>query len=261
MTDADDAWRAVLANPWADAPRVAWAATLTDPARAAFVATQLDVAARRRRREYVMSWEALLARPWLPPWCNDATGLRGTWGRGCVEGVGGRASTVLAHVDEIAASTPLLDLSLSGLDAPLSTVLRHPQLQRLRSLDLGGVALTVDDIKVLVESPRSWVCLSLYHCDLDDDALDLLAQTPHLSQTRWINLGGNRFADPNYIVDEMDGATYGNIPTPATAALRARHGDVHWLGHVAIGESVLPEALHDGTTPSWVPPLPSLSTT
>src|SRR6478736_3270237 len=122
MTDDEALLRAVLAAPDDDAPRLIYADWLDehgDPARAAFIRTQIEIARRpssQARLVQLKQAESTLLRAnrdawtaWVPGWAEARA-----FHRGFLEGIRAEAGDFIARSHEVRLCTPLSAVQLDG---------------------------------------------------------------------------------------------------------------------------------------------------
>jgi uncharacterized protein (TIGR02996 family) len=232
---------AILADPDADAPRVALASrleALSDP-RGTFIRLQI-LAARssdpdernRARREA----DALLTK-------HRALWARGIDGRvpfakfvrGFVELIhldGADAVRSLADLYEVA---PIRMLVITNPAPAIDELVRSPQLDRIVKLSLPKGGLSDAQVLKLLASPhvRRLTAIDLSFNDLGPGVLDALCNRSHLPALVYANVVGNRFDDPveNAGTDaftarwDLRGVT---LP-PLGQQLETKHGSQPWL--------------------------------
>jgi uncharacterized protein (TIGR02996 family) len=176
--------RAVLADPDADQPRLAYADHLaessrtSDQARAEFIRVQIELArlpdndARwptlvGREHEllgrYRTSWERPLRARFKPPLASPGRWLRshlfgsgGRWGfrRGFVEHILAAAPTFLAEDAAVMACAPIRRLVLAHASELVRTLAADRRLDALRSLHLVGDMELDEDLNILTAEAR-----------------------------------------------------------------------------------------------------------
>jgi uncharacterized protein (TIGR02996 family) len=217
MTEDDALLRAVLAAPDDDAPRLVYADWLDDhgdPARAAFIRAQVELARRPAdpsRLLQLRQAEVSLLRAnrdawtaWVPSWAEART-----FSRGFLEGIRAEAGDFIARSHEVRLRTPLGAVQLDGREELAAPVLRTPALDGLRSLTLS------------VPVPAG--------------AWEHLGGSPYLGQLRELNLNSKGPAD------ELVSALIGSTSLPALRTLRLTWctlGDEHTArlaGHPWVG--------------------------
>lgn len=140
--DADALLRAVLTAPDDDAPRLVYADWLDehgDPARAAFIRAQVELArpsTDRSRRQHLVQTEQTLLRAngsdwsaWLPPWVQERE-----FRRGFVEAIRCEASDFISRADEVRLRTPLSAVRVGGNEDLAVPLFRSRALDGLRAL-------------------------------------------------------------------------------------------------------------------------------
>ncbi|MBM3981010.1 MAG: TIGR02996 domain-containing protein [Planctomycetes bacterium] len=187
--------RAVLADPGADAPRLAYATWLKsngDPDRAEFIRVQCARAAKDRfdpaRERLEKKEQALLKKHdarWrgeLPEWARTSARFQ----RGFVGTVGIDLDTFVKRAAELMALAPVQGLALSSSGASAGGVralAKCPQTARLTSLSISYNDVGDAGAKALAASPlfASLTHLGLYSCGITDAGVKALATSPHLT--------------------------------------------------------------------------------
>lgn len=242
---------AVLADPWPDAPRAAWAdaAASREPDRARLIRDELTLLRARRagvRRTLpeqgrMTSLKARVARVVLPAFA-DLPGARFGLGRGFVESVEAPLDWLEAH-PELFARAPILDVRLTAVDVP--RLLRAPWLGRVRWLSLPRLGLTDADAERLADADLPRLCaLDLAANHIGPSGLDALGRT-RLPSLRFVVLTGNPLVDPNFETSWEGEAAVGPRPTAASEAFLARHPGCRWIGRYSAEDPPLPGVLHD----------------
>jgi uncharacterized protein (TIGR02996 family) len=234
---------AILADPDADAPRIAfaeWAAT-HDPPRAELV--QLQLADRDARRRYGRSVEAarsaevLLARhgaAWAAPVSMIAT--EPSFGRGFVEGVTLDVPTFLARAAELYAIAPIRGVTFVDAGPYATALAASPYLERLVAIEFRNRTrpLGDDGLRALVSSPYlgKLAMLSLPFNDIGRSGVEALAAAA-LPRLAYVALGNNPTDNPvdEYSEDWSSGLIITNSVTRTAFGreLEARYGERAWL--------------------------------
>ena len=178
MTQEDALLGAVLAAPDDDAPRLAFADLMDsagDP-RGRFIRMSLDLARLdpEAPRATILAVEVgELADQHGASWAGPVAALVAhyVFHRGFVAEVTLTARALLDHAPQLFAAAPIQHLNLTGTSGLEAELFGSPHLARIRSLRLN-------------------------QCGLDDDALRLLADSPHLGELRWLSLLFNRIGLP-----------------------------------------------------------------
>jgi len=235
----ETALNAVLADPWSDAARAAFARAVEprDPARAELVTVQLRLALARRRgargarewrRDYARAQALLGAHEarWRPALSLADATLR--FGRGFAEMIACTPAQLERHADAIRAAMPLLDLVLRGATAQ---DLGTPRFSGLRSLDLRRNQLDDAAAAALAASPHlgelRWLDLSGNR--VGQAGLEALAASPNLPALQWLGFARNAAPDPTPQVAEEQGVVHFVELPQEGARLQAAHGPRAWL--------------------------------
>ena len=245
------AFAAILASPWADAPRERFAECVaqSDPERAQFIRRQLAVAVQRRRagvRKKPIESDAMLAGlpglkhgvRWSGP-VAPLLGFDGTNGapwrfrRGFVEQVTIATPHFLKIAGSLYGRAPILDLVLTDARPHIRALFSSPHLARIRSIDLSNNKLGDAEIEVLSKSAQlsrlRW--LSLYFNAVSDRGVEYLAAAKErLPALRFVRLDSNPCGDPNPYFDEEDGRTYELVRSAVGDELVEKHGPLAWIG-------------------------------
>lgn len=178
--------KAVLQAPYEDPPRLEYARHLKsrDAIRSDFIVTQLrlaqdpaspateDLTPYRSLSERIAAeqHERKLRESFGPYWAKPLVnmGVREyEWSRGFIAGVTLPATLFLTHADQIFAEAPIVFVRLTLVKQAAAALFRSPALRKVRALSLSNV-------------------------DLGDEEIRLLAQSEHLSNLWWLDLGFNR---------------------------------------------------------------------
>lgn len=200
-----DLLAAVVADPDADAPRLAYADAVeaADPARAEFIRAQVALA---RSADLALAVRTkALAKTHGPRWIAELPALDGvTWGshfmRGFVADVATASPDALRrHAAALFAAAPVERLTCPGVSpATLADLLAVPELARVRGLSLPGrrdaeslgnaEARLLADCAALAGLRR----LALWNHHLGEPGVQALAGSLHLGQLRSLDLTQNR---------------------------------------------------------------------
>ena len=244
---------AVLRSPRDDAPREAFAAAVarTDPPRAEFVRTQLEIA--RSRRSFhpydaaaaarAMGLASQHGRRWaaeVEPFLAGRFQFR----RGFVEEVRMSPALFVERADALFRVAPVLDLVAASSDG-LADLLDSPFASRLRSLSLFDLRLADDVASLLAESPflTTLAWLDLRHNRLTDRGIDRLAAAKNLPALRFCALSDNVGEDPNPRGDDDEGGRRGLKRTWAGVRVEKQFGKLPWLGRFSSDDGPDPEAV------------------
>jgi hypothetical protein len=245
----------VLASPWPDAPRLAFADAVADrePDRARLIRDEIAVLRARRAGDAGRVPEQarlvpLRARVQIPLFAALADlsppgprtfGL----GRGFVESVRAPAGWLLRRAPELFARAPVLDVHVTALDEPLEALLAAPWMARLRWLGLAQLGLGDADVGWVVSADLPRLCaLDLSSNRIGPAGLDALAMG--LPTLRYVALAGNPAPDPNYRTRFADDHEAGPVPTTDSAAFLTRHPRCAWIGRYSADDPPMPGALH-----------------
>lgn len=236
MTE-ESARAAVLAQPDADAPRLAYADAVESvaPARAQLIRAQIAATHKRRAGQ---SWHEEMrlinqllgahAARWTPALPVAVASMR--FYRGFVEFVAAPIGVLAGALDAIAHVVPLRHANVTNAHNRCNALTRAPGFDRLVSLSLADNQLDDDDARVVAGFPRGRVrWLDLSNNRIGAPGLDALAASPALRQVDFVDLMGNPCGDP---VDHaiFDGSELVDAhPTPLGAALEDVHGPIAWL--------------------------------
>jgi uncharacterized protein (TIGR02996 family) len=219
MTEGDALYRAILADPDDDTPRLAYADWLCENGeddRAEFIRVQCELARNPtlalRAKEKAL-W-ALHGEQWLAPLKAQGQplygGAHGEFRRGFVEVVWMPASDFRARAEELFDRLPVRELRVVRCDATeFGKLVTYPLLGRLTGLDLSDRRLGDVAPRGLAWSPfvDRLQLLRLRGCGITDVGAELLA-----------------VADADWRLAELD-VSHNPISPAALAALRERYGD------------------------------------
>lgn len=244
MSDESTLRRAVLEDPGADGPRLAYAD---------FCAQQADVVTRaraeliRRQLELTHTPPRVIATGGANGLITAIAGLldthRDAWAapvrpfvdtftfyRGFVELVGLSASQLLAHGAELFAAAPILHVDLSGVRDVDERLFDSPLFAPLRSLGLDRSGLYDIHLQLLARSPEvtnlRW--LSATYNNLQKDGYVAIAGSPNTRALAYASFLGNP-VDP---VEQLgiDSGAVVSVEMPAAGkALEQRFGRLEWL--------------------------------
>lgn len=262
--DLSLALAAVVARPRDDEPRLRFAdlVAATEPATAAFVRAQVELARRRRlrpRRDRNVERGAVACG--LPAPAHDARGLdrvatmlRGTvpdwaqrlaYGRGFVERATVSAPWFAERGTDLVALAPVIDLTVHDPPDDATELFDSPAWAQARSLRFSGRPPSPGTIRALVGSPylSRLAVLDIAQAGLPGEAIELLAGAASLRGLRYLRAHGNEFPDPNPSLDEQDGQVFGERPSAFASQLRGRLGPLAWLDGIPQESEPHPEAL------------------
>lgn len=224
------AYRAVLANPQADAPRLAYAA-LGDP-RAEVIRAQFEARVLRRAGKLPeaagpdgRARQLIAAQPaWTVP--LEALGARAvSFDRGFPSGITIDAATWLARGRELYETAPITQLTLGEVTRE---ALASPLLAQIDSLAIVGQRLADDDAIALANNPAA---SKLRVLDLRDNAIDergVEAIATKLRALEHVELRGNPY-DPVDVLDDVSETRREYVSTALGRALEAKLGPLPWL--------------------------------
>lgn len=241
-TELARAYEAVVLDPNADGPRLAYAAAcdaIGDHERADFIRVQLA------QRDYLRSGGTILhgnmpgirqerdlQKKYGAQWAG-AIAQRVQWYLfygGFVEQIQIDAGKFLATADELYGLAPIRRLSLTGVVPVLDELLRSSHLERLVSLHIESQNLGDRGVEALATCPHlaklEW--LGLFGNQLTIAAVESLARSDKFPALRNIELLGNPVAKE---VDERIGDDQGDIVAieEGLFAIEKRFGRKTWL--------------------------------
>jgi uncharacterized protein (TIGR02996 family) len=245
-------FQAIIEDADAEAPRLAmadWLEAQDDVhmrVEGRFIRTQIALSHARQTgtaREVAGLTEAsgALLKHYHAEWTRgvEALASQPLFSRGFVEHVTMDARRFLESASELYRLAPIRHIALTNARDVIGRLAESPHLARLvslqfwdqqRSSPIGDAGLAT-----LVASPhlRRLRGLDVSFNDIGEAGLEALAASPHLPSLVYVNLAGNRVADPveEYGVDGMTGELVHNstyLP-PRGQALEAAHGDKAWL--------------------------------
>jgi uncharacterized protein (TIGR02996 family) len=241
-----DLLQQVLAQPGADAPRLAYAQACDaagDP-RGEFIRLQLEAMKYRRRGAKGRASEpaeraAALLDQHREAWSNGVTADPRFY-RGFVEGVTMTPQQFLDTGAELFTRAPIRHLRITGHAGPsMAALARSPLLARLVTLTAHGLGLGDDELLALLASPHlgGLRMLDLGGNRITVRGLDALAAAGNLPQLAYVNLAGNSVPrhEEGYGVDAMSGTI---VPDSIyldddARALEQRHGRRAWFHPVS----------------------------
>jgi uncharacterized protein (TIGR02996 family) len=240
MTTEPELLRAVLADPDADAPRLAFAAfcDARGDARGKFIRLQLRIA-RLERRDRDDPLAATLADDagdlrkahgdaWAAPVVSYASAW--TFVRGFVEQATLSARTFLDHAPDLFAVAPVRHVDLTGSRAVLDELFASPHLARIRSLRLEGFGIQDEDAAKLAACPHlgelEWLDLMLNQVGMD--GVRAMARSTGLPKLRYVGFFGNR-VDPTEQIATDQGVVVDKGLPPEGVHLERELGPIRWL--------------------------------
>ena len=185
----------VIADPWPDGPRQAFAATIPGTDRARLIADELTVLRARRAGRQARAEEArvvpLRARVAIairPELADLAGTARFGVGRGFYESVRAPFAWLDAH-PELFERAPILDVTVTELGEDLPRLLTRPWLRRVRWLGLAQNALGDEAVARIAAADLPRLCaLDLAANRVGAAGLDALGRTS-LPSLRFVILG------------------------------------------------------------------------
>ncbi len=257
MTDRERLLAAVLASPYEDAPRLAYAAWLeglspADPQgefiRLSIRCARQSLGDRLPKQDWLELLDAherlgdLRARhesEWKRPVLKIASDCQ--LERGLVASVRLPARTFLDRADELFALAPIVHVDLSDVRPLLLELVRSPHLRRVRALSLEWQGLTSAEIAHFAGSPHLanlW-CLELRGNALDLAGLRALAKSPSLAGLRHTELASNLVTAHEEA--GVEGSAIASIWFPPDGEqLEAELGRIPWLHYPAAAWSDFP---------------------
>lgn len=229
----------ILADPQADAPRLAFAEAIRgeDPRRATLIEAQLRYAAAERAEDDSVYGQLYAAAEALlrPEDQGDlpAQSLRPILRRGFVQHLTTDAAIWRERAAAVRAQHPILELSLTRAEGHLGDLLAAGALEGLVSLDLTGSRVGDEGAALLAEAPGlstlRW--LDLRWTGVSRQGLDRLCASPLGRRLRWLHLRlPGEDAPHDEPVDE-EGRLIEFLAQPLGTELEARHGPLPFLHH------------------------------
>lgn len=231
-------FEAVLKNPDADAPRLAYAAACEaqgDSERAEFIRLQIDAAAAKRAGrvaealqnvDRLMDLRDRFGDLWAGPIRDRVKYVQ--FFRGFVEKVGIDAKQFLDHADELYAMAPIRRLTLSGVSHVLEALVSSPSLSRIVWLNLEDQKIGDRGIELIAASPhvRRLAHLGLSSTGITTAGVEALAASPNLPSLRDVIGLPKAFCE-----DESwdQGKTIGVTPPPGASSIEQKYGYKRWL--------------------------------
>lgn len=237
--DLEMLFKAVLRDPDADAPRLAYAAGCDakgDRERAEFI--RIQIAHRESVRSGTNEWmakfdrELQLKNRYGTRWAG-AIAARVHWYlfyRGFVEKVALDAQRFLATAEDLWQLAPIRRLALTGVGPVLEELLRCPRLARLVSLDLEGEGVGDHGAEMIAASPYltklAW--LDLTSNNITSAGVEALAASPKLPALQNVIFDDN---PAHHEVKELFGVDQGQIIMLGNdlTDVEKRHGRKTWL--------------------------------
>lgn len=251
---ADEAaLREVIAHPWDDAPRLAYAERLeaADPLdpRAEFIRLQIRLAREPFAREVGpdedmnvevgrrMNWmfaqdrEAELLDRYGAEWAGGVRELVTDYGydRGFICRVTLPARQFLFAGPQLLERAPIVFVKLTAVPEVAQELFASPLLRRVPALSLADNGLTDEDARRIaeIEFDRLW-WLDLSFNPIDLAGVDALARSDSLRKVVWLGLAYNP-ADPRETAG-VEGMQIQHVVLPPEGqALEAKYGPIRWL--------------------------------
>jgi uncharacterized protein (TIGR02996 family) len=237
----------ILADPWRDDPRLAWASAVESQGqttRARFVRDQLrlaqldfgrprgesaEVAALRQRTRAVAAVEG---QDWAGPLAFMGQDLE--YIRGFVERVRVSARVFVDRGDKLFEMAPIHLVRIDDVaEVGQDTFFACPHLSKLVGLDLSYALIGDKGVEALSRSPhlRGLKWLSLFENKVGLEGAEALAASPSLSQLEFLNFGNNRLEICARPASATKDGGYSSYKVPfAGADLARRFGPKAWLG-------------------------------
>lgn len=246
MTSSREAlYQAVLDDPSADAPRLAYAAFCDahgDP-YGAFIRAQLEwtnelrdgtVEGAQAARKQASQIQAQHGKPEWKQGVN-ALGARSYMFRGFVDSVTIDARTYLERRDELYRRVPVRQLLLTHVGDLAPQIASDPRLAQLVSLTFAEDPIGDAGLAAIVASPhlRALKLLQVSFQNLTMAGLEALCVSKQLPSLIYVNVAGNKFPTPDeeFSTDWMSGYIVREsiqLP-PLGEELERKYGDLAWL--------------------------------
>lgn len=235
--DLEALFQAVVRDPDADAPRLAFAdaCEAQDPERAEFIRLQVghaaalrasrqDDADRGAQREIFL--EKRRADGWAGPIRDRVERVH--FYRGFVESVEVDAQRFLDEAEQLYALAPIRRLKLTGVASVLEEVCNSPHLARIVSLAFDNEKIGDRAAELLAASPHvsKLAHLWLARCGITAKGVEALAASSMLSSLRSVDGLPDEFKE---IVWSDQGQTINVLPPPAAPAIEEKYGYKRWL--------------------------------
>lgn len=237
----EELFQAVIDDPDADAPRLAYAEgceAAGQRERAQFIRLQVEAAVLARQPAGEWWRPARRADQMLEPhreeWAGPVGG-RVAWYdfyRGFVEVVKLDAGAFLVQAGELYRLAPIRRLVLTGVKPVVGDLFASPYLGRIVQLSMERQGLDDRDLEVLAASPYlgklAW--LDLHWNPITVAGVEALAASSGLGALRYVGLAGTEADAASEVVGEdWDGTLFPNGPGAPGAAIERRHGRKAWL--------------------------------
>ena len=237
-SDLEKLYEAVVKDPDADAPRLAYAVACEahgDADRAEFIRLQIEAAALKRAGRHddalrgfqrISILEHRSGKHWAGPIRQSVKSVG--FFRGFVEWVDMDASNFLEHAEELFAMAPIRRLKLTGLIPVLEAVCSSPHLARLVSLNLEYQQIGDDGVKMIARSPhvQKLVYLGLLETGVTEAGVEALAASENLRSLRVVAGLPKQFREDSW---SDQGQTMNVLPPPAAPSIEQKYGRKAWL--------------------------------
>ncbi|MGH1341099.1 MAG: TIGR02996 domain-containing protein [Nannocystales bacterium] len=241
MADEAELLAAVLASPDEDAPRLdyaAWCDALTDPSwtsRGELIRLQLDgvgldrrnpasLSNRQRIQELLDTYGSVWTQG-IDAWIDGFLFLRGFVGL-----IRLSASNFVNHADEIHALAPVQHLDLSAVRDVDEALADSAALAKIRTLRMDGCGLHDLHLQLVADSPHAanlrWLSVADNHLTIA--SAEALAASPHLRDLEFAQFRSNP-SDPAEQLGLDSGVVVASWMPPEGEDLEARYGYLPWL--------------------------------
>ena len=243
MAENEDLLRAVLADPDADEPRLAYAAwcdrqaDTATKARGEFIRLQIALVNPEKEASGIQTFELRFQEEtlldsygaaWAAPLSNLITGFE--YDRGFVELVTMSATRFLEYAADLFLLAPIRHLNLTGVPEVADALFTSPHLRSIRSLKMKRGGLTDAHAALLAASPvlgqLRW--LAIAENAIGFAGADALAASPHLPELAYVHFYGNPVNPSEQYAYDDEMIMDAWLPEEGER-LEARHGYLRWL--------------------------------
>jgi uncharacterized protein (TIGR02996 family) len=242
--DLDTLHEAVVKEPAADAPRLAFADACEgdDPERAEFIRLQIGEAAALRERRFedvrrnfhrLFFLKRKRSDRWIGAIAAHAKFV--VFYRGFVEWIQVDAREFLDHADRLFALAPVRRVKLTGSADLITEIAASPHLSRIVDLSVDGMQIGDRGVELIAASPyvHDVVILNLLGTGITPAAVEILAASPNLPALRQV-VGMPAGFDETTSSDPMnawsdDGGHLTVYRAPEAARIEAKYGYKRWL--------------------------------